>query len=107
MQAIGKNDMAFGEMKMFYHNLHIKLIKEGDPDKTSFGKNVLSFLANAFLIKDNNTSRTGVVFYKREATQSFPKYILKMTLSGAASSVGAKSNRKYRKAYQKEITNNK
>jgi hypothetical protein len=107
MQAIGKNDMAFGEMKMFYHNLHIKLIKEGDPDKTTFGKNVLSFLANAFLIKDNNTSRTGVVFYKREATQSFPKYILKMTLSGAASSVGAKSNKKYRKAYQKEITNKK
>jgi len=88
---------------MYYHDLRIKLIKEGLADKSTFLQNMASFFANTFLIKDKNTSRTGVVFYERMTTQSFPKYILKMTLSGAATSVGAKRNRSYRKQYEKKL----
>lgn len=103
MKAIGRNDIALGEMKMHYHDLRIKLVKDGDPDKSTFFQNVVSFLANTFLIKKNNTSRTGVIYYDRQSTQPFTKYIVKMTLSGVASSVGVKKNRKYMKAYQKEL----
>ena len=103
MHAVGRNDMALGEMKMYYHDLRIKLIKEGIADRSTFLQNIASFFANTFLIKNKNTSRTGVVYYERVAIQSFPKYILKMTLSGAASSVGAKSNRKYKKQYEKKL----
>lgn len=103
LQAIGRNDIALGEMKMHYHDLRIKLVKDGDPDKSTFFQNVVSFLANTFLIKRNNTSRTGVVYYDRQSTQSFTKYIVKMTLSGVTSSVGVKKNRKYMKEYQKEL----
>lgn len=103
MFAVGRNDLALGEMKMNYHDLRIKLIDEGMPDKSTFLQNVISFLANTFLIKSKNTSRTGVVYYERVATQSFPKYILKMTLSGAASSVGTKKNRRYMKQYENKI----
>ena len=103
MQAIGRNDIALGEMKMHYHDLRIKLVKDGDPDKSTFFQNVVSFLANTFLIKKNNTSRTGVVYFDRQSTQSFTNYIVKMTLSGVTSSVGVKKNRKYMKVYQKEL----
>lgn len=103
MDVVGRNDMALGTMNMYYHDLRIKLIKEGDPDQTTFIKNVISFLANTFVIKDNNTSRTGVVFYERLTTQSFPKYLLKMTLSGAGTSIGSKKNRKYVKAYEEAL----
>lgn len=103
MNAVGRNDMAMGEMKMHYHDLKIKLVKDGDPDKTTFLKNVISFLANTFLIKDKNRSRTGVVYFDRLSTHSFPKYLLKMTVSGAATSIGAKKNRKIMRAYKAEL----
>ena len=97
MQATGGNDHALGEMKMFYHDLRIKLIKDGDAGKTSFGTRLLSFLVNTVLIKNKNDHRTGIMYYKRESSQSFPKYLLKMLISGASSSVGVKKNKKYRK----------
>ena len=103
MHTVGRNDMGLGEMKMYYHDLRIKLIKEGLADKSTFLQNMASFFANTFLIKNKNTDRTGVVYYERMTTQSFPKYILKMTLSGAATSVGAKRNRSYRKQYEKKL----
>ena len=103
LHAVGRNDMALGEMKMNYHDLRIKLIHNGMPDKSTFIQSTLSFLANAILIKNKNISRTGVIYYERLPTQSFPNYILKMTLSGAATSVGTKKNRKYRKMYEKKI----
>ena len=88
---------------MNYHDLRIKLISDGIPDKSTFIQSTLSFLANTFLIKNKNTNRTGVIYYERLTTQSFPNYILKMTLSGAASSVGTKKNRKYIKQYEKKL----
>jgi hypothetical protein len=103
MQAIGRKDIALGEMKMHYHDLRIKLIKDGDPEKSTFLQNVISFLANTFIIKNKNTGRTGVVYYDRDNTQSFTKYIIKMALSGMISSVGVKKNRKYLKEYEKEL----
>ena len=103
LHAVGRNDMALGEMKMNYHDLRIKLINNGVPYKSTFIQNTLSFLANTFLIKNKNTGSTGLIFYERLATQSFPNYILKMILSGAATSVGTKKNRRYRKQYEKKL----
>lgn len=103
MTAVGRNDLALGEMKMHYKNLKIKVIKNGNPNESTFTQNVLSFLANTFIIKRKNTSRTGVVYFDRFSTQSFANYIVKMTLSGMASSVGLKSNRKYIKLYNRQL----
>ncbi|MFN2438956.1 MAG: hypothetical protein ABR503_07130, partial [Chitinophagaceae bacterium] len=103
LRAIGREHLALGEMNMYYRNLKVKLVKEGNPEKTTFASNVLSFLANALIIKKNNTGRTGLVYFERLRDRSFFNYIVKMTFSGMATSVGVKKNRKYMKQYKREL----
>ncbi|HVG41357.1 MAG TPA: hypothetical protein VM888_07075, partial [Chitinophagaceae bacterium] len=103
IRAIGKESLALGEMNMFYHDLSIRLIKDGDENNTTFLRNVASFLANTILIKKNNNGRTGLVYFERLRDRSFFNYIVKMTFSGMATSIGVIKNSKYRKQYQKEL----
>jgi hypothetical protein len=103
LRAIGREQLALGEMKMYYRNLKIKLVKDGQEDQSTFLQNVVSLLANTFIIKKNNNGRTGLVYFERLRDRSFFNYIVKMTFSGMATSVGVKKNRKYRKLYEKEL----
>jgi hypothetical protein len=103
LRAIGQEYLSLGEMKMYYKNLKIKLVKDGDPESTTFLRNVASFLANTFIIKKNNKGRTGLVYFERLRDRSFFNYIVKMTLSGMGTSIGIKSNRKVKKQYEREL----
>ncbi|HVG12509.1 MAG TPA: hypothetical protein VM843_05855, partial [Flavisolibacter sp.] len=47
--------------------------------------------------------RTGLVYFERLREKSFFNYIVKMTFSGMATSVGVKKNRKYMKKYKQEL----
>ncbi len=101
LRAIGHDQLAFGEMNMYYHDLRIKLVKDGEESKSSFLGNVATFLVNTFIIKKNNNGRTGIVYFERLRDRSFFNYIVKMTFSGMATSVGAVKNRKYLKKYKR------
>ena len=101
--AIGRQDVAAGEMDMHYRKVRIQLVKNGDPNESTFLQNVISFIANTFIIKSNNTKRKGLIYFKHEDDQSFVNYIVRITMSGVISSVGVISNRKYRKQYQKQL----
>ena len=104
LRAVGKDDLAFGEMKMYYHNLHIKLIKDGDVNKTTFLTRVATTLLNTLLVhKDNNGKRTGVVYFERLKDRSFFNYIVKIAFSGMATSIGVKKNSKYMKQYKRQL----
>jgi hypothetical protein len=103
LRAIGKEDLSIGEMKMYYHNLRIKLLKNGEENKSGFIGNVVSFLANTFLIKKNNNGRTGIVYFERLKDRSFFNYIVKTTFSGMATSIGVKKNRKFLKEYRQQL----
>jgi hypothetical protein len=103
LRAIGREYLSLGEMNMYYNNLKIKLVKDGDPESTTFLRNVASFLANTFVIKKNNRGRTGLVYFERLRDRSFFNYIVKMTLSGMGTSIGIKSNRKVKKQYEREL----
>ncbi|MGZ5287542.1 MAG: hypothetical protein ACXWB9_10175, partial [Flavisolibacter sp.] len=103
MRAIGHEELSIGEMNMYYHDLRIKLVKDADATKTSLGSRILTFLANTFIIRKNNKGRTGVVYFERAKDRSFFNYIVKMTFSGMASSIGVKRNRKYLKQYRKAL----
>lgn len=105
LRAIGREHIALGEMKMYYHDLRIKLVTPGSPDKTSFKTRMTSSIANAFIIKKHNKGRTGLVYFERLRDRSFFNYIIKITFSGFATSVGFKKNRKYRKLYERELQN--
>ncbi len=103
LRAIGHQHFSFGEMNMYYRNLRIKLVKDGEENRSTFLQDAVSFLANTFLIKKNNNGRTGLVYFERLRDRSFFNYIVKMTFSGMATSVGVKKNRKYKKLYEKEL----
>ncbi len=103
MYASGNDNTAQGEMKFYYNNLHINLIKNGGLEKTGFLKKRLSDFVNFFFIRDNNKSRTGLIYFKRLKDRSFFNYMNKIIFSGVATSVGAKSN----SSYKKDISNDK
>jgi hypothetical protein len=88
---------------MHYRKLRIQLIKDGDSNKSTFLQHLISFIANTFVIKNNNTKRKGTIYYTRSSDQSFVNYIVKLALSGVSTSIGFKNNRKYMKQYKQEL----
>jgi hypothetical protein len=103
MRAVGREYLALGEMKMFYRDLKVQLLKDGDENKKTFMTKLVSFLANTFVIKTNNKSRIGNVFFLRNRDRSAINYLIKIAISGMTSSVGAKSNKKMMHRYKKEL----
>jgi hypothetical protein len=106
-RVVARQDLALGEMHLRYRNLRVKLVDDGDPVQSTFVQDILSFLANTFVIKKNNTNRTGVIYYKHIPSQSFVNYVVQATLSGLISSVGVKKNRKYMKQYKQALNESK
>lgn len=102
MRAVGKEYLAIGNMKMYYHDLRIKIVK-GDSGRSTFLTRAASFLVNAFVIRKNNKGKTGLVYFKRLRDRSFFNYIVKMSFSGIATSVGIVKNKKYMKRYLREL----
>jgi hypothetical protein len=103
LRAIGSEYVSLGEMNMFYRNLKIKLMKGGEDTRPTFLRNVLSSLANTFVIKKNNNGQSSIVYFERRRDRSFFNYIVKMTFSGMASSLGIKNNKKYMRQYKKVL----
>lgn len=85
------NQLAKGEMKLFYRNLKISLlkVKEGGKYKKRGFK---SFMANIFIRQNNPKAgkplKVGEILYIREQPISIFAYIWKSILSGFKSSVG-------------------
>jgi hypothetical protein len=104
MRVVGREYLAFGEMKMYYHDLKIRVRR---PDnKRTFLTGLTTFLANT-LIKNDNKNRTGTVFNIRWRDRSAINYLVKIALSGMTSSVGVKRNKKLIRKYEKEIRSKK
>ncbi len=103
LRAAGKDYLAYGEMKMFYRSLKVKFLKNGNETKKSFLTSLITFVANSFVIRNKNTSRTGRVFFIRLRDRSAMNYLVKTTMSGVASSIGARGNHKILRKYKKEI----
>lgn len=98
MRAVGREYLAMGEMEMFYHDLKINLLKADGESKRGF----LSALAN-LLVKNKNTSRKATVFFVRQRDKSAINYLIKIAMSGMASTVGIKSSKKMMKKYRKQL----
>ena len=103
MRAIGREYLSWGEMQMFYHDLKIRILKNGDEKKKGILNGLINFLANSFVIKNKNTSRTGNIFFIRQRDKSAINYLIKIAMSGMASSVGAKNNKKMLRRYKNEL----
>lgn len=107
MRAVGREYMAFGEMKMFYNDLRITILKRGTDSGKTILTRLMNFFVNTFVIRRNNHSRTGDVFFIRQRDRSAINYLIKITVSGMASSVGAKNNKKMLRRYNKDLEKRK
>ena len=103
MRVVGREYLAIGEMKMFYKNLKFRILKNGKDEKQPFMTRLLNYVANNFIIRKNNSSRTGWVFALRARDRSAINYLLRIALSGMSSSTGYKSNKKMYRRYQHEL----
>lgn len=107
MRAVGREYLALGEMKMFYDDLKIEILKNGVETRKTVFTRLMSFIVNTFIIRRNNHSRTGDVFFLRQRDRSAINYLIKIAVSGMASSVGAKNNKKMMRRYNKELEKRK
>ncbi len=98
MQVTGKEFVSIGEMKFYYHDLKVRILKNGKAVKNGF----INFIANNFVIKKNNQSRTGTIFFERLRNKSTLNYLVKLTLSGISSSAGIKKSKKLLRRYKKK-----
>lgn len=103
LRAIGREYISYGEMKMLYRKLNVQFLQAGDEEKRNFVTRLVTFIANSFVIKSRNQHKTGLIYFERLRDRSIFNYMIKMVLSGAGSSVGAKSNKKYFKHYKREL----
>jgi len=103
MRAVGQEYLSLGEMKMYYHDLKVQFLKNGKEEKKRFLQGLMTFIANSFVIKNENKKRVGVVYFPRLRDRSFINYYIKIATSGIASSVGAKKNKRLMKKYNRQI----
>jgi hypothetical protein len=103
LRAIGREYLSYGEMKMLYRKLNVQFLQAGDAQKRSFITKMITFIANTFVIKTRNEHKTGIIYFERLRDRSIFNYMIKMVMSGAGSSVGAKKNNKYIKHYKREL----
>jgi len=98
---IQKIDFAFsanaagskGTMQLYYNNLKIALLKEGEDGQPVKKKGLMSFLANTLVIKDENPAkgkplRVASVNYERPPGASFFNLLWKSVFIGMRETVG-------------------
>jgi len=103
MRVVGRDYLSLGEMQMFYRNLNVQFLKSGEDSSTTFLTRLISWAANHLVLRKHNARKTGVIYFPRFRDRSIFNYWVKMTLSGAASSVGVKKNKKALRRYHKAL----
>ncbi len=99
MRATGNDYVATGDIKMLYHDFKISILLNGNEEKKTLKTRVISFIANTFLVKNKNTSKTTALFFERLRDRSLMNYIVKIFVSGVTSSTGVTKSKKMRKKY--------
>ncbi|RZK81136.1 MAG: hypothetical protein EOO92_05725, partial [Pedobacter sp.] len=82
-----------GTVGFFYTNLKVKLLKEGELGEPPKKKGLLSFIANSFVIKDENPKkgedpRIANVTFKRTPAASFFNLLWKSVFIGMRENIG-------------------
>jgi hypothetical protein len=85
------NDRSSGVMVMKYQNLQVSMLNKHTMKQTGIKKNVISFVANEFIVKSDNTPkegmRAGKIHFKRPKTKSTWNYWWNSLLSGIKNSI--------------------
>jgi len=103
VNAIGREHMSHGKMKMYYNGLKIQYLNKGSDSVKNIRSRLINFVANDLLLKRNNKKGVGIVYTERDKERGFANYWLKIGLSGVVSSSGVKKNKKIEKRYRRQL----
>ena len=92
MRVVGREELAFGEIKMFYHDLKVSVLKKGD-NKRSLLSGIKNFFVNT-IIKNKNSEKSSTIFFRRLRDRSAVNYLVKITFNGIINTVTGKQNKK-------------
>jgi len=101
MRVVGREELAFGEIKMYYHDLKVTVLKKGDSKKSLLG-GIKNFFVNT-IIKNRNNEKSSTIFFRRLRDRSAINYLVKITLNGIINTVTGKKNKKKFRHNKEEI----
>ncbi len=89
--AAGNDDVALGQLEMYYDDLQITVLSKKAEDQTNLGSGLASLAANA-LVRKNRYERPWSdpepLYFERWKDRGFPNYLVKIYLSGLSGAVG-------------------
>ncbi len=101
MRVVGREQLAFGEIDMYYHDLKLRVLIKGDIDKRSFFSGIKNFLVNT-IVKNKNSDKSSPVFFIRLRDRSAVNYLVKITLNGILNTALGKKNKKQFRKFKTE-----
>jgi hypothetical protein len=102
MRVVASEYLSIGTMTLHYRKLKIQYLKGGKEAKQNLLSGFTTFAANT-IVKTNNHNRTGKVYYMRNRHRRVVNYWVNMSMSGVATSIGVKHNKKYEREYQRQL----
>ncbi len=95
----GNKYASYGTMNFYFDKLKIRVLNKKDSTKHGFLPTLETGAAN--LILPNHRQRTTVIFFERDREKFVFNYWVKSQLSGIFTTLGLKSDRTYRREYEK------
>lgn len=102
MSVIGQKYVAYGIMKMYYHNLNVQYLNRGNSENKTLKSRLLTFFANRIVNKENMKG-SGEVYAERDPEKGFVNYWVKIFIGGVITNTGVRSDNKQEKKYYQMI----
>jgi len=88
MTGMGNEDYSTGSMRMYYQGLKLRLMNRKDQSTQRFSDKIISWAANALILRKNNKGKNSPVFFERLKDKSPINFLIKSALEGIKSSIG-------------------
>lgn len=99
----GNKYYSEGRLNFYYHKLKIKLLNPKDSAHQTLLLALENFAANNIIIKGKN-NKSSAIYFLRDREKFIFNYWIKSVFSGLMTGAGVKSERKYKKAKEKQTS---
>ena len=110
LEAIANDNYSLGNIRMDYKDVRLRVLNKKTLLYVGFLNKLITWAANAFIIRHNNNGRESPVFFERLKEKSATNFLIKTALSGIKSSLGLpgvkSKQRKYLRKLEKGEKNN-
>ncbi len=102
MSVVGQKHVAYGIMKLYYHNLNVQYLNKGIEAHPTLKSRLITFFANR-IVNNKNLEGTGEVYAERDPEKGFVNYWVKIFIGGLFTNTGVRTDNKQEKKYYQSI----